>query len=66
MNDRAEGFIEALGVAILLLGKYKNPKRVARELQLVTTEVQLSVARDRLDVLDVETREARKTLLSLE
>jgi hypothetical protein len=66
MKDRAEGFIEGLGVAVLLLSKYKNPKRVARELQLIATEIQLAAARERLDFLEIETHQARKTLLSLE
>ena len=51
MNDRAEGMIEGLGIAIILTRKYqKNTTRLLQALAKVTERIQTEVACNRLVV----------------
>ncbi len=57
MNERAEGFLEGLGVATYLAMKNKNqPKRVLNELADITLRLQLILGADRIDITRAQTQ----------
>jgi hypothetical protein len=63
MNERAEGFIEGLGAALLLARKYgKNTSAIIRDLTRITEQAQLVVAEKTIDILMIHKPEVPRSL----
>ncbi|MGP8126858.1 MAG: hypothetical protein ACLP9D_03525 [Candidatus Bathyarchaeia archaeon] len=56
MNDRSEGMIDGLGIAILLAQRHKNAKQLLAALTEATQQVQLIRADTTLDNIEFEGR----------